>query len=347
MTTTEARLRDGLQQLAGEARPSVGVPEVLARAARIQRRRRARQLVAATAAAVTAGLLGWVVLAPRPVTVQPAPLATPSVRPGVTTAVFGFTTGEPAIRRVITVRADTAADQVRLTVTEEIAGRPDDVRQHTYVAAPGRLFTTTVRTGLTVTLIPDVVRDAQLSGPIPGQLRRWTDLNTGVTLAASWDEGRGRDAQLIWIGSDGLVRTAPDTVLPSAGLTVGDTTLTVYRNAGRRDIEDGGWGVFGASGAVSPIVWGSPAGTEVRAFLSNVAQRASVGMLPHGASAVTITPAERARWTVGTMPDGSVWYLVLSEAEVSSDSSTHRLVRSIGYTDRTGKRVSYQPRLST
>ncbi len=342
MRIAEDRLRDGLRELAEEASPNARAMDVIALVDRRHRQRSIRQLVAACAAVTTAGLLGWFALAPRPVTVQPAPLASAMVRPGTTTGVFGFNVGNPAVRQLVTVRAESTAAQVLITVTNEIEGRPAATTQYSYVAPTGQFFSARVHDDLEIALIPDAIDAVQTVGRTPGDVRHWMDLQTGLTLTATWLKDNNKASRLVWMGSDGLVRAAHHGVLPSARLTIDDTTLTLYRDA-----QDDTWGVFGpAHNYWVSHVWGRPANAEVRIYVSSVARRASVGRLPAGASAVTITPAEKARWTVGTMPDGTSWYFVLSDQEVFSDSSEHRVVHSIGYTDRTGKRVTYTPKLS-
>lgn len=138
------------------------------------------------------------------------------------------------------------------------------------------------------------------------------------------------------------MRTAPDTAVPSIALSIDTATLTIYRDARHE-----AWGVLDPRfGYPQPMIMGGPEGTEVRVLGPGLSGRASVGMLPSGATAVTITPTEDARWNVGTMPDGTTWYFVLTNRKVWSDNSRHRVVKSIGYTDRNGKRVTYTPRLS-
>ncbi|MFT4227643.1 hypothetical protein [Micropruina sp.] len=342
MRIAEDRLRDGLRELAEEADPNVRAVDVIALVEGRHRQRSIRQLVAACAAVTTAGLLGWFALAPRPVTVQPAPLASAMVRPGTATGVFGFTVGDPVVRQLVTVRAESTAAQVLITVTEEVVGRPGEISRNSYVTPPGQFFSARVHDRLEIALIPDVVDAVQTIGRTPDDLRRWADRQTGVTLTATWLHGDEQASRLVWMGSDGLVHTQ-NGVLPSAGLAIDGTTLTLYREA-----EQDAWGVFGPPDNYWVAhVWERSSDAEVRIFLSSVDRRASVGRLPSDATAVTITPAEKARWTVGTMPDGTHWYFVLSDQEVHSDSSTHRLVRSIAYTDRTGKRITYTPKLSS
>ncbi len=340
MRIAEDRLRDGLRELAEEADPNVRAMDVIALVEGRHRQRSIRQLVAACAAVTTAGLLGWFALAPRPVTVQPAPLASAMVRPGTTTGVFGFNTIDPVAHHTVTVRAESSASQVSITVTDEIEGRPDATTHHSYVAPAGQFFTVRVHDDLEVSLIPDPVRAVQTIGRVSGFAQHWTDQQTGFTLTATWLYGiKGATGRLVWIGSDGLVRTARDGVLPSLELTVDGSTFTFFR-----DTQDDAWGVFDPAHNywVSQLA-PRPAKVDVRTFLSG--RRASIGRLPAGASAVTITPTEKARWTVGTMADGTAWYFVLADQEVSYDSSKHRLVRSISYTDGTGKRVTYTPRM--
>mgnify|MGYP001562860951 CR=1 FL=1 len=339
MRIAEDRLRDGLRELAEEADPNVRAMDVIALVEGRHRQRSIRQLVAACAAVTTAGLLGWFALAPRPVTVQPAPLASATVRPGTTTGVFGFTGGDPAAHHTVTVRAESSATQVLITVTDEVEGRPAATTHHSYVAPPSQFFTVRVHDHLEVRLIPDVVRAVQTVGHVWGDVQHWADAQTGFTLTATWLSGtKDATGRLVWIGSDGLARTAPDEVLPRLDLAVDGTTFTVFR-----DTQDDVWGVFNAAGdywAAQPAR--RPDKVDVRTSLSG--RRASIGKLPADASAVTITPTEKARWTVGTMADGTAWYFVLADQEVSYDSSKHRLVRSISYTDGTGKRVTYTPR---
>ena len=343
MSLLEERLRNGLHELAADARVNVRASEVLTHTRLYEQQRRTRHLLAAAAAVVAASLLGWVTLMPRPITVQPAPLATPTVAAGTATAVFGFSsTGRTDADRLVTVRVDTTADPMRVEVDEESVGTTD-VTRSSYTGPRGRYFSTPVHDQLDVAVIPDAVRAISLSGKPWAQLRHWTDTRVGITVAASWRyRPRVDAAKLVWLGTDDLVRTAPDLVLPSVGLTIDDTTLTVYR-----DLRDGSWGVLGQNVIYpQPMILGRPERAEVRVLAAEFRGRASIGMLPAGASAVTVTPTEDARWTVGTMPDGSSWYFVLTNREVWSDNSTHRVVKSIGYTDRNGKRVTYRPRLT-
>lgn len=340
MNLLEDRLRDGLHELASDARAIVRASDVLALARSREQQRRTRHLLAATAATVTVGLLGWVAVVPRPVTVQPAPLAAPSVSPGTVTAVFGLPKGIPGAERMITVRVDTTADPMTVEVTQESPGRPDAVRS--YTGERGRYFSAHVADRLDITVIPDAVRSLAIAHEPWGQLGRWTDNQVGITVAATWRfVSEGGSPALVWLGSDGLVRTAPDTVIPSVSLSVDAATLTVYRDTRHKT-----WGVLDDRlGYLQPMTVGHPERAEVRVVGPGLGGRASIGMLPSGASAVTVTPTEDARWTVGTMPDGT-WYFVLTNREGRSDNSWRRVVKSVGYTDPNGKRVTYTPRLS-
>lgn len=341
MNLLEERLRDGLQDLASDARVNVRASDVLTRTRLREQQRHTRRLVAAAAAVVAASLLGWVTLVPRPITVQPAPLAVPSVAPGMVTAVFGLPKGTTETERMITVRVDTTADAMTVEVTEESPGRPDAVRS--YAGERGRYFSAQVHDRLDVAVIPDAVRSLTIAREPWGQLRQWTDNRVGITVAATWRfVPEGGAPALVWLGSDDLVRTAPDTAVPSIALSIDTATLTIYRDARHE-----AWGVLDPRiGYPQPMIMGRPEGTEVRVLGPGLSGRASIGMLPSGATAVTITPTEDARWTVGTMPDGTTWYFVLTNREVWSDHSQHRVVKSIGYTERNGKRVTYTPRLS-
>lgn len=346
MTLLEDRLRSGLQELADDSTTTVKANQVLALLGRRDRQRHVRQLVAAGAAVVTAGLLGWAVLGPHPLTVHPAPLASPTVQSGSTVGVFGFESDLPGRSRIVTVQAEITGPTMTVQATDEPYAGPGTVRRTTYSATPGQFFTTDLTGGFAIAVIPDVVRSLSLSPVLGPQPRHWTDTRLGITLV-SWSTAQWKAAlkvtpTLVWLGSDGLVHTTPERVLTSATLSIDDTSLTVYRGPG-----DGNWGVFTNVDAwLPPMAWGNPKDAEIRVLARNVG-RASAGMLPDGATAVTITPTEDARWTVAAMPDGSQWYFVLSNREVSSDSSTQRLVKSIAYTDRTGRRVTYTPRLSS
>lgn len=342
MNQMEEMLRAGLHDLAHDAETTVGVGEVLAVAGRRDRQRHARQLVAAGAAVITTGLLGWAVLGPHPMNVHPAPLASPTVQSGTTVGVFGFESDLPDSSRIVTVRAEITGPTMTVQATDEPFGKAGTVQRTTYSAPSGQLFTAQLTGGFAIAVIPDVVRSVSLS-PLRGpQAKHWMDTRLGVTLVSWPTTWQKATPALVWLGSDGLVHTTPERVLPSARLSIDDMSLTVYRGPA-----DGNWGVFTDAHAwLPPMVWGNPKGGEVRVFAGNVG-RASVGMLPAGATAVTITPTEDARWTVADMPDGSQWYFVLSTREVSSDSSLQRLVKSIAYTDRTGKRITYTPRLAS
>lgn len=341
MNLLEERLRDGLHDLASNARVNVRASDVLTRTRLREQQRHTRRLVAAAAAVVAASLLGWVTLVPRPITVQPVPLATPTVTAGTATAVFGLPKGTTETERVITVRVDTTADPMTVEVTEESPGRPDAVRS--YAGERGRYFSAQVHDRLDVAVIPDAVRGIGIAHEPWGQLRQWTDARVGITVAATWRfVPRGGSPALVWLGSDGLVRAAPGIVIPSVALSIDTATLTIYRDAQHET-----WGVLDQRlGYAQPMTMGNPEGAEVRVLRSGPGGRASIGMLPSGATAVTVAPTEDARWTVGTMPDGTSWYFVLTNRDVWSDHSQHRIVKSIGYTDRNGKRVTYTPRLS-
>lgn len=251
MNLLEERLRDGLHDLASDARVNVRASDVLTRTRLREQQRHTRRLVAAAAAVVAASLLGWVTLVPRPITVQPAPLAVPSVAPGMVTAVFGLPKGTTETERMITVRVDTTADAMTVEVTEESPGRPDAVRS--YAGERGRYFSAQVHDRLDVAVIPDAVRSLTIAREPWGQLRQWTDNRVGITVAATWRfVPEGGAPALVWLGSDDLVRTAPDTAVPSIALSIDTATLTIYRDARHE-----AWGVLDPRSATrSQRSWG-------------------------------------------------------------------------------------------
>ena len=342
MNLLEEKLRSGLAGLADEARANVRADALIGTFALIDRRRRNRRLLAGVAAATAAGVIGWTALAPHPLTVQPAPLATPSFAAGsIIPQYFQFTTDAPAVSHIVSVELRAEGSRLNLSVTnQQEYAAPAEAR--TFVAGAGVYFATKVDDNLAVMVIPDVTKQVQVIRDAPGSYLEYRVIESaGITLVLEWTtDDRRVPSHLSWFGSDHLVHDSTGAILPGVGLTLGDQRVTIFQ-----DPVSGFWATFPeelylTSASVRP----DPDGAEVRLRLAPSTSM-SVGRLPPGATQVTVTPRGSATWTVGAMPDGRVWYLVRGLPSSSADVSTTPLVKSISYTDTDGKRVAYTPAL--
>ena len=154
MRIAEDRLRDGLRELAEEADPNVRAMDVIALVEGRHRQRSIRQLVAACAAVTTAGLLGWFALAPRPVTVQPAPLASAMVRPARAAElaarglVIHSQVGDATIASPQTVLFRISPRTCSTSLERHMSSSPRPVQVYTY--SPPRPASPLTRPGITL-----------------------------------------------------------------------------------------------------------------------------------------------------------------------------------------------------
>lgn len=340
MNVLEEKLRNGLAGLADEAQTNVGAVELIDTLSVIDRQHRNRRLLAGVAAATAAAVIGWTALAPHPLTVQPAPLATPSFAAGsIIPQYFRFTTDDPALSHIVSVELRPEGTRLNLSVTnQQEYAAPAEAR--TFVAGAGVYFATKVDDNLAVMVIPDVTKQVQVIMDAPGSYLEYRPIESaGITLVLQWTtDARQLPSHLSWFGSDQLVHDSTGAILPGVGLTLGDQRVIIFQ-----DPVSGFWATFPEELYLSlASSRPDPDGAEVRLRLAPSTSM-SVGRLPSGASKVTVTPRGDATWTVGAMPDGRLWYLVRAIPPRSSDVSTAALVKSISYTDADGKRVTYTP----
>lgn len=340
MTLLEDRLRSGLAALADEAATNVRADDLIGTIARVDRARRTRRVMAGVAAVAAAGLIGWTGLAPRPITVQPAPVASPSVTADSTVQYFGFDVGGPVSRHLVTVELNRSGDWWHLRVIDD-PGTGERGRSRDFEVPMGTYFATTVIDNLSIAVVPDVVHNVQAVNERTTILQHREIRDVGLSLAITWSLSEPvLPPDLVWLGSDDVVRLNGTEVIPSVPLRLDDISVRVFRDA-----RTGVWGYFTGDWWNTPPITTDPWGAEVRVLGPSDALL-SLGMLPAGAADVTVTPQEPATWTVATLSDGTVWYLVRAVRTSSSDSSSDRYVRSISYTDVDGKRITYVPKLN-
>lgn len=192
-------------------------------------------------------------------------------------------------------------------------------------------------------VIPTPTLSVLSPGRIWGALDSRSNPSTGLTTVAMWRHGAvAMPPPLVWQSIDGSMRSSRGEPIPSTQLTVGDIDLSLFV-----DPASNTWGVFNAVNQPYVTTWVIPRRGEVR-LLSGWSARMSVGLLPTGATAVSIVATKPgAGVSIDAMPDGSQWYLVAVPDKGGSDLNTAPLVKSISYTDGQGKRVTYKPKLIT
>lgn len=341
MNATEERLRSGLLELAAGVRTGAA-PAVIDIVRRQRRQKRLRHAIAGTAATVLAAMVAWFAVAPRPVTVQPAPLATPTVAVDSVMQYFGFDAGDPLVRHTVGVAMTRRGPHWSIRVTDTPQARQAG-SAHDLEAPIGDYFAAAVGGRLAIVIVPDTVRGVQFGRGWGWELQYRVIKDAGLSLAVAWRHDTGSpEPDLIWLGSDDRVRVDDGAPVPSVRMDLDDATIRVFRDAGQD-----AWGYFTdetTTRMALPPPTAHPEGAEVR-VLGPGDDRRSIGMLPAGASRVTVTPAEPATWTTASMPDGTTWFFVRTVRGYTSDSSRNRLVTSVGYTSASGERVSYVPRL--
>ena len=269
----------------------------------------------------------------------------PSVGP-LTTQYFQFVTEADGrtTSYLATVQWRSDGTQLHLTtsIEPEYGGAPAETG--TLSGPIGSYFAGRLPGNLTVAVIPDEVNAVEHAidtdapnPPIYADLQVRPDHNNGFTLVVLRQEPAGAMPVLTWLGSDGAAHNSAGEVLQSLSLTVDNAELTVVQKPdGTR------WSTF-PTDVVRLWRTTDPDQAEVRVMMP---RPMSVGRLPVGATAVTVTPRDGGSWTVGMMADGRLWYLVVRAADDwTNDSSTTSLVKSISYTDANGERVIYRPTL--
>lgn len=339
MTTIEDHLRDGLRELADGGSSTVNVGRVIASGEARLRARRARQLIAGMAAATAVGMVSWYAVAPHPTTVTPAPYATPPMADATTSASFTVRDSGTSVSHWVRVTAVPEGARVRLRVTVQTQGGTSVNEEYTVPA--GRYAAIKVHDRLAVAMIPQATRGVTSPGPLEAILQQSLP-QAGLTLVTMWAPRTAADLPrpLIWRGPDGTVRNSLGRVVPSGQLSIPAGTVTVFDDPALH-----AWGVFGEQPQSQPATSADPLRAEVRLYVRGLG-RAAVGLLPEGASGVNLIPTTRNDdFTFATMPDGRVWYLVQSRKSVDADAGPRRLVKSISYTDASGRRISYRPEL--
>lgn len=334
MNLLEERLREGLDALADDARVGVRVEDVVAAGEGVRRQRTIRRSIAGVAAAVLAGIGGWFVLSPHPMTVQPAPLATPSVSSTRAEAYFGFETGTPTVRHTVAITSERRGDQLAVRVTDSVYGRDPVTRD--FVAPAGRYFAATVKDELGVAIIPEPTRGVACASSRNCGAQSWSAPDAGLTIVQLWNYDKRSTATLLWRDAGNRVFSSEGREVPTLTLATPNTTLTLFNDA-----TSGAWGAHTDLPDTFSAQSGDPLRAEKLLFIQG-SRTTSVGRLPDGARDVTITPVEAdAQWTTGTMSDGSSWFMVRSSMEYPL---VNRLVQTISYTDAKGQRITYTPK---
>lgn len=337
MISIEDRFRDGLQTLAAGAPDGVAVGSVDASMRQHQRHRTTRLAIVAACAVSVTGLLSWFAATPRPVTVVPAPMATPGAT-SATVQFFGYRAGDPLVYHLVSVALERVDQQWVIQVTDQPQTLNAETITRTYRNPVGEYFTALIREGVALAVWPGPAKAVQPVGREWGITQRREVREAGVTLAVVSAEGLRAMPPLAWLDPNDEVRQAGSGVVTSARLVLDDRRIVVYRAGDER-----AWGAFGDEYGL-PTFMRDPRQAEVR-IMGPAGRLESIGMLPRGATRVTITPREPATWSVGEASDGSVWYYLRAVRRSTSDSSTDRYVKSISYTDANGKRVTYRPEL--
>ena len=335
MNLLEERLREGLDALADDASVGVRVEDLVAAGEGVRLQRTIRRSIAGVAAAVLAGIGGWFALSPHPMTVQPAPLATPSVSASTAEAFLGFDEETNGVYHLVSIRTERTGDSLTVRVTDEPAGGQPVTRE--FRTQAGRYFTAKVHDNLAIAVIPEVATRVLQLGRHEGHAEsHWQVPAAGVTLVGLWGPTTDVPADLVWLNADGVVSTASGTV-PSVRLELDGQFLTVFQGTH-------GLGLFSSIFGAYPVDCCSEPGTEYRTMVPGMLGE-SLGLLPAGARDVQVTTTHEAEWTVGSLPGGPTVWFVHATTGRTWDASRIGLVKQISYTDTTGTRVTFTPKL--
>jgi hypothetical protein len=250
----------------------------------------------------------------------------------------------------VEVTTDLAGD----VVTVRVVARPFNGDQvvRGFETRAGVFGWAQVAPGLVVALVPEPVRtvfalDGGESHVDTGELPEWDAVAVGIQTPDRPFAG------LIWEGADGVLRNSAGDVVPSAELTYQVEELPAPGLTSRsvlvfRDEMLSVWGYIDRNGD-SPVT--GPLDTQPVGSIQEVSSTSdgdysyaltAIGFLPVGGSDPDLGLAvPAARWTAAELGDSGRIAFVAVADKIEPGLA---LVERVTYTDKSGSRVSYEPR---
>lgn len=354
MNELEELLREDLRAATDWLPDDVDSDALLSVGRRLRRSRVVSRTVLAAAAVVVVGLVGsaaWRSLPPVPtapsplqtVSAVPSEPATPSDPLSTTFDLHDQGLGRNApIVESIRVAVEPAGQEVGVRVTVAYGGKAPVERRFTVQS--GAAWRVAWDQHLLIGILPGetswfTITDSSDKGVYSGDAQPLD----GIGSSAFWSYfeesgGPGSVNGVIWQAKGGAVQDSRGNAVPSATVTLSNDTYLVYKDVALDQLgirpARGGGAYSTAIGKVTDFLHGSLGYKSTGDWVWS-----QYGVLPEGSRDVQLELAGKdGEWASAQMTDGSI--AVVATLRSKSDSAGN-LVRSISYTDASGKRVTH------